>query len=103
MIRQQPKYEHHTSVLPNPPGWMRQAACNDADPELFHPEDERDPRVTIALGYCHSCPVRTQCRALADANNDVTGIWGGTLGSQRERERRAERRKLTTSRQPAAA
>jgi WhiB family transcriptional regulator, redox-sensing transcriptional regulator len=62
--------------------WRVAARCHTTDAEgLFvRGADQRDAR-----GFCHACPVRTECLAHALDGEIEYGIWGGTT----ERERRA--------------
>lgn len=66
------------------PQWMREAACADADPELFFPEHNRDRRVRKAKSYCERCPVITQCLEFALTQHDY-GIWGGKTEEERQK------------------
>lgn len=67
-------------------GWRVDAACGpaEANPALFKerllkkadgglPEDLAE----TAYKFCLGCPVLADCRAEADANPDMTGLWGG--------------------------
>lgn len=62
--------------------WREAARCHTTDAEgLFvRGAEQRDAR-----GFCHACPVRTECLAHALDEGVEFGIWGGTT----ERERRA--------------
>lgn len=62
--------------------WRRQAAC------IGHPHSSwwfpvrgpGKPRAgdeSPAYPICDACPVRVECRAYADRQGDVEGIWGG--------------------------
>lgn len=67
---------------PNPAGvsdWAEQAACLDADPELFFPSYPSCLSVTEAKEICQACPVRQQCAELALTRPEIApfGIWGG--------------------------
>jgi WhiB family redox-sensing transcriptional regulator len=70
--------------------WRRQAACRDADAELFFP-DERSGGHTHQLArareLCAGCQVRQPCLDLAlhgpQAHNDRYGIFAGTTARQR--------------------
>jgi len=58
--------------------WMKDAACRDADPELFFPEGRTYSRsVNRALLICHECPVVLQCRMYQEEIGARYGIWGG--------------------------
>jgi WhiB family redox-sensing transcriptional regulator len=50
-------------------------ACRHADPDLFFPGpgESADPAIAI----CAACPVRAECLALARANGERFGVWGG--------------------------
>lgn len=67
---------------PDGRSWLAQAACVDADPELFFEPDGQTPEQ--ALEICRRCSVRAQCLAFALANN-VTGVWGGMNAASRRR------------------
>lgn len=69
--------------------WRDQAACLDADPELFfrgvtsgNPLGELLPNAEAAA-ICDRCPVRPDCLWDAMATGDV-GVRGGTTAYQRK-------------------
>lgn len=67
-------------------------ACNDTDPAIFFPEDEKDAdAVGAALVYCSGCPVRQECFDYAMEHEDY-GIWGGTTARQRRSIKRKAKR-----------
>jgi WhiB family redox-sensing transcriptional regulator len=67
--------------------WIGQAACRDADPELFFPERGHARQGTKAKQVCAACPVQGPCRDLAvraaSGRNDDHGIFGGTKPHER--------------------
>lgn len=67
------------------PDWQDQAACAEADPELWHPTRGTGADLRMAKKICGTCPVRLPC---LEAGMGQHGIWGGTT----EMERRALRR-----------
>lgn len=67
-----------------PLDWQALAACRDADPRLFFPED-KSGRAARAKRVCSGCPVIDECLAYALANHERHGVWGGL--SERERRR----------------
>ena len=72
------------------PDWRDQAACRDADPELFFPIGKGEPtllQLDRAKQICARCPSRTPCLEWALASGQEAGVWGGTT----EDERRALR------------
>ena len=62
--------------------WRDQAACIDADPDLFFPgRDPNDWRIPEAKEVCARCPVTRQCE---QAGADFPfGIWGGRTPRER--------------------
>jgi WhiB family redox-sensing transcriptional regulator len=66
--------------------------CAQTDPELFFPDNagEAFKRKSIVKLICGSCEFQTDCLEYA-LNNDVLGIWGGVLESERRRLRRYRR------------
>lgn len=67
------------------PDWRHQAACRNADPDLFWPEkDTSDERIQEAKSICASCPVKQVCLDNAFRTNEWDAIAGGHTGSERE-------------------
>ena len=79
-----------TAVVPDPAGWQADAACRDADAEVFFSLDEQ--RQQEALALCADCPVRRECLEHALANGEQYGIWGGLREGERRRLMRDRRR-----------
>ena len=71
--------------------WQRDAACRDADPELFFPEVESGmhERITQAKRICFDCPVLVECGTYARERNEPFGIWGGQAEHHRPGRGRA--------------
>ena len=70
------------------PDWRVDAACRDADPELFFPDgDIRSARAQLKTAklICRGCPVSATCLNWALANGQETGIWGGLTEDERRR------------------
>lgn len=66
-------------------------ACKDADPERFFTEGG-DAAISVAVTYCHPCPLYRPCRAWAlRQSSDLHGVWGGTTRTQRKQLRRQGR------------
>ena len=42
---------------------------------------------TKAREICSACPVRQECLDFAMADNELTGVWGGTTTQERKRLR----------------
>lgn len=70
-----------------PPPWMDEAACRDADPTDFFPESGGGATAASrrALAICAECTVKADCLiwAMADTNSAHHGIYAGLLGNQR--------------------
>ena len=76
------------------PGWRDDAACRDAEPDLFFPDagDIRSTRAQVKMAklICRGCPVSTTCLSWALASGQEHGIWGGlTEDERRTRYRRS--------------
>ena len=70
------------------PDWRDQAACRDADPELFFPDgDTRSTRAQVKTAklICRGCPVSATCLSWALASGQEAGIWGGLTEDERRR------------------
>jgi len=75
--------------------WRNDAACRDADPELFFPDREiRSARnqVKTAKLICRDCPVQATCLSWALDSGQESGIWGGLTEHERRRLRRRSSR-----------
>jgi WhiB family transcriptional regulator, redox-sensing transcriptional regulator len=71
--------------------WRDDAACRNADPDLFFPIGGAGPalhQIEGAKRVCRACPVRAPCLAWALDNGVASGVWGGAT----EDERRVLRR-----------
>jgi len=83
--------------------WRDDAACRDADPELFFPAGTAGPalrQIGEAKRICRACPARTQCLAWALDNGITDGVWGGATEDERRAIRRL-RRRMSTSQEDA--
>jgi WhiB family transcriptional regulator, redox-sensing transcriptional regulator len=69
--------------------WTEQAACADADPDIFFPE--RGKPTAPAKAICAVCPVRVECLEYALDASEKFGVWGGTSEKERRRLRRDRR------------
>jgi hypothetical protein len=71
--------------------WRQDAACRDADPELFFPEPGQLPQVAAAKEICAGCAVRGPCLDTALhgplRRDDHLGIVAGTTARDRTRLR----------------
>jgi WhiB family redox-sensing transcriptional regulator len=85
----------------NAPDWREEAACHDADPELFFPEGTSGPallQVDQAKRVCQSCPVRQPCLSFALRLGLPPGIWGGASETERRDLHRHARRNVVAQR-----
>jgi len=79
--------------------WRDDAACRDADPELFFPIGTAGPalrQIGEAKRICRACPSQTQCLAWALENGVTDGVWGATTQDER-RAIRTHPRTMSTS------
>ena len=79
--------------------WRTDAACREADPELFFPEGDSSSarsRLKTAKLICRGCPVSATCLNWALANGQEAGIWGGLTEDERRTLRRRGRSGLIT-------
>ena len=69
------------------PDWRDRAACRDADPDLFFPDDTRSARVQVKTAklICAACPVSSSCLSWALSSGQEAGIWGGLTEGERRR------------------
>ena len=77
--------------------WFREAACQEADPDLFFPMGKAVTTVSqlaAAKEICARCPVRAPCLEWALRTDAEYGVWGGMS----EDERRIIRRRALHSR-----
>ena len=65
--------------------WRNSAACADVNPEIFFPSKPNPANTRIPFGWCAICPVSGECLKFALDTEQMYGIFGGTLPSQRKR------------------
>jgi WhiB family redox-sensing transcriptional regulator len=68
--------------------WRHDAACGDADPDLFFPDETKSAAVKLRLAkrICRGCQVSATCLSWALAGHEA-GIWGGMTEDERRRLR----------------
>jgi WhiB family redox-sensing transcriptional regulator len=74
------------SAITGPGDWRDNAACRDADPDLFFPIGTTGPalrQVQEAIRICQTCPIQVRCLAWALEQGVIDGVWGGTTAEQR--------------------
>jgi len=79
------------SAITGPGDWRDNAACRDADPDLFFPIGTTAPalrQVWEAIRICQACPILVRCLAWALEHGVTDGVWGGTTAEQRRAIRR---------------
>ena len=84
------------------PHWRADAACRDADPELFFPDGDRSSaraQVKRAKLICRGCPISAACLNWALSSGQEAGIWGGL--TEEERRRLSRRGPLSAGRRLA--
>jgi WhiB family redox-sensing transcriptional regulator len=76
--------------------WREDAACGDADPDLFFPIGTIGTalrQIEEAKQICRLCPAQVQCLAWALENGVTDGVWGGTTEDERRAIHRLSRRR----------
>ena len=58
------------------------ALCAQVDPALWFPEKGQGN--TAAKAICHRCDIEATCLAVALADPEIDGIWGGTMHRERQ-------------------
>lgn len=74
-------------------GWIDDAMCRDADPEMFFPEGQGHNDYADARKLCEQCPVKRDC--LEDAltlPSWVPGFWAGKTPRELQRIKKQRRR-----------
>jgi WhiB family transcriptional regulator, redox-sensing transcriptional regulator len=72
------------------PDWRDNAACRDADPDVFFPDGDvrfAQAQVRTAKLICRECPVSVTCLSWVLASGHESGIWGGLTEDERRRLR----------------
>jgi WhiB family redox-sensing transcriptional regulator len=67
--------------------WWGEAACREADPELFFPVAAHGPgaiEIVRAKAVCRACPVSRLCLQYALATRQAHGVWGGLTEGERQ-------------------
>jgi WhiB family redox-sensing transcriptional regulator len=75
--------------------WREDAACGDADPDLFFPIGTTGNalrQIDEAKRICRFCPVQIQCLAWALETGVTDGVWGGVTEDERRAIRSLSRR-----------
>ena len=68
------------SAISGPGDWRDNAACRDADPDLFFPIGTTAPalrQVWEAIRICQACPIQVRCLAWALEQGVTDGVWAG--------------------------
>lgn len=87
--------------------WTDEAACAEADPELFQVTQQGDPeagdlkanalneynlaKFEVALAYCEGCPIKDLCLKNADPSDRHWSVRGGELPTRIAGEARAKK------------
>lgn len=70
--------------------WRKQSACATASPRLFFPIRDQEAghiralRISLAKGFCATCPVQGNCLEWALRHGIREGVWGGQDENERE-------------------
>jgi WhiB family transcriptional regulator, redox-sensing transcriptional regulator len=94
-IRASTKATAAASAMTFHSSWRDDAACRDADPDLFFPVSTTGPalrQLDEAKRICRACPAQFHCLAWALDNGVTDGVWGGTTAEERRAIRRLSSR-----------
>lgn len=86
-----------------PTDWYDDAACREADTDVFFPVSESQSDAAKAI--CAACPVREACLEYALEVRPGDGVWGGLTATERHRlirRRQKAARKAREGRSAAA-
>ncbi len=67
------------------PTWFDSAGCRHVGPHHMFPTTSDGERAAKAV--CAGCPVRSECRTYALAQEELHGVWGGMTEDERRTER----------------
>lgn len=85
-----------------PTNWREDAACRDADPDLFFPISTTRAalrQIDEAKRICRACPAQVQCLAWALENGVTDGVWGATTEDERRAIQSLSKRKTTPNKE----
>lgn len=77
--------------------WRADAACREADPDLFFPDSPHEVPAGAQL-LCMACPVFDDCFTYGLTQED--GVWANTSEDDRRRIRKARRIPLAPTSHP---
>jgi WhiB family redox-sensing transcriptional regulator len=87
------------ALTPTPTDWHADAACRDADTDVFFPVAEADAGPARAI--CAGCPVADACLEWALEARPSDGVFGGLTPMERHRlvrrRQKAERKARTAA------
>lgn len=72
--------------------WKERGDCYGDNDDSMFPEKERAQKI-VAQRCLLLCPVQEECLAYAFDADERYGVWGGLTEKQREKLRKAERKK----------
>ncbi len=83
-----------------PTDWFDDAACRDADTDVFFPVSDAD--AGPAKEICAACPAREACLEYALETRPPAGVWGGLTPIERHRMIRRRQKAARKARATAA-
>ena len=84
-----------------PTDWFDDAACTDADTDVFFPVSESQSDAATAI--CAVCPVREECLEYALEVRPADGVWGGLTATERHRLIRRRQKAARKARESRSA
>jgi WhiB family transcriptional regulator, redox-sensing transcriptional regulator len=80
--------------------WFADAACRDADVDVFFPASEAGAEPAKAI--CATCPVREACLEYALETRPADGVFGGLTATERHRLIRRRQKAARKEKEQAA-
>lgn len=71
--------------------FMRNANCEDVDPDVFFPNLTDSKAIEQAKQICRRCSEQTVCLEFALSSSEEQGVWGGLTEDEREELIRSRR------------
>jgi len=89
------------ALISTPVDFFDDAACRDADTDVFFPVSES--QADQAKAICAACPVREACLEYALETRPGDGVWGGLTPTERHRLIRRRQKAARKAREARSA
>jgi WhiB family redox-sensing transcriptional regulator len=89
------------ALISTPIDFFDDAACRDADTDVFFPVSESQAGAAKAI--CATCPVQAACLEYALETRPGDGVWGGLTATERHRLIRRRQKAARKAREARSA